>query len=69
MKRRLALLLALSLTFASFPVAGAGATESETPATVEQTLEQTEETKQEETDAVTEKEKAATAGSSEAAGV
>lgn len=67
MKRRLALLLALSLTFASFPVAGAGATESETPATVEQTLEQTEETKQEETDAVTEKEEAATAGSSEAA--
>ena len=28
MKRRLAFLLALSLTFASFPVAGAGATET-----------------------------------------
>lgn len=67
MKRRLALLLALSLTFASFPVAGAGAAEAGTPAAVEQTLEETEETEQAETEEVTEKEEAATAGSSEAA--
>ncbi|MBQ8052752.1 MAG: L,D-transpeptidase family protein [Lachnospiraceae bacterium] len=63
MKRRLALLLALSLTFASFPVAGAGAAETETPAAVEQTLEQAE------TETVTENEEAAAAGSSEAAAV
>ena len=69
MKRRLALLLALSLTFASFPVAGVGAAEAETPAAVEQTLEATEETEQAETEAVTEKEEAAAAGNSEAAAV
>lgn len=69
MKRRLALLLALSLTFASFPVAGAGAAETETPAAVEQTLEQTEEVEQAETETVTENEDAAAAGSSEAAAV
>lgn len=67
MKRRLALLLALSLTFAAFPVTGAGAAEAETPAAVEQTVEETAANTQEETEAATENEEADTAKSEEAA--
>ena len=47
MKRRLALLLALSLSFASFPVTGVGAAEADTPAAATQTVEQAEETQPE----------------------
>ena len=67
MKRRLALLLALSLSFASFPVAGAGAAEAETPVAATQTVEQAEETKPEETEEATENEDAGTDKSGEAA--
>lgn len=67
MKRRLALLLALSLSFASFPVAGVGAAEAETPAAVEQTVDEPEETKQEEIDETKEIEGADTDKSGEAA--
>ena len=67
MKRRLALLLALSLTFAAFPVTGVGAAEAETPAAVEQTVEETAANTQEETEAATENEEADTAKSEEAA--
>ena len=67
MKRRLALLLALSLSFASFPVAGAGAAEAEKPAAATQTVEEAEETKPEETEAATGNEEAGTDKSGEAA--
>ena len=67
MKRRLALLLALSLSFASFPVAGVGAAEAETPAAVEQTVDEPEETKQEEIDETKDIEEADTDKSGEAA--
>ena len=67
MKRRLALLLALSLSFASFPVAGVGAAEADTPAAATQTVEQAEETQPEETEEATENEDAGTDKSGEAA--
>ena len=67
MKRRLALLLALSLSFASFPVTGVGAAEADTPAAATQTVEQAEETQPEETEEATENEDAGTDKSGEAA--
>ena len=67
MKRRLALLLALSLSFASFPVAGVGAAEADTPAAATQAVVEAEETKPEETEEATENEDAGTDKSGEAA--
>ena len=67
MKRRLALLLALSLTFASFPVTGAAAAEAETPAAVEETADETADGNQAEIEAVKENEDAGIAGSGEEA--
>ena len=66
MKRRLALLLALSLTFAAFPVTGAAATEAD-QTVVEQTVEETAENNEVETEAAAENEEADTAKSGEEA--
>ena len=66
MKRRLALLLALSLTFAAFPVTGAAATEAD-QTVVEQTVEETTENNEVETEAAAENEEADTAKSGEEA--
>ena len=66
MKRRLALLLALSLTFAAFPVTGAAATEAD-QTVVEQTVEETAENNEVETEAAAENEEADTAKNGEEA--